>query len=301
MSRSSFFILRSCNSIAQLLPKSRNISEVFRHWLIMSKFLNLSVLLASITVLAVSTPAKSEVITRCQIQPRSNQPSPLGMRATLDVEEKGGDVTFTYKNLPSPVSADQPPVTIEQTRTMIFYKTTLAAARERMLKDPKYLTELRGFSDPQGFKPINDLLVCQKQASQTKAAIADLADGSYRVWNGAPSFTVTDQQLLEKGAYTFLFTKTGNRIVGFFARPNDDSMCITGTVQGNTVTGVVNPPAKFANPAARQNRAFDPAGFLKLGAWSDQGNLGAYRPSTLDLSNFNRINIGSRKAPTLCR
>ncbi|MBE9012822.1 hypothetical protein IQ250_21720 [Pseudanabaenaceae cyanobacterium LEGE 13415] len=267
----------------------------------MSKFLSLSVLLASITTLAISTPVKAEVVTRCQIQPRANQPSPLGMRTTLDVEEKGGDVTFTYKNLPTPVSADQPPVTIEQSRTMIFYKTTLAAARERMLKDPKYFAELRGSSDAEGFKPINDLLVCQNQASQNRSAIADLADGSYRVWNGAPSFTVTDQQLLEKGAYTFLFTKTGNRIVGFFARPNDDSMCITGTVQGNTITGVVNPPARFANPASRQNRAFDSAGFLRLGAWSDRGNLGAFSPSTLNLTNFNRINIGQRKAPTLCR
>lgn len=269
--------------------------------LFMSKFLNLGVLLASISVLAVSTPAKAEVVTRCQIQPRENQPSPLGMRTLLDVEEKGGDVTFKYVNLPSPVSPDQPPVTIGQERTMIFYKTTLAAARDRMLKDPKYFTELRGFSDPQGFKPINDLLVCRQEGSQARASIAELADGSYRAWNGAPSFNVTDQQLLEKGAYTFLFTKTGNRIVGFFARPSDDSMCITGTVQGNTITGVVNPPARFANPAARQNRAFDPAGYLKLGAWSNQGNLGAYSSSTLNLSSFNRINIGSRKAPTLCR
>ncbi|MGG6269203.1 hypothetical protein ACQ4M3_26400 [Leptolyngbya sp. AN03gr2] len=265
------------------------------------KFLSLSILLASMTVFATSTPVKAQVATRCQIQPRANQPSPLGMRTTLDVEEKGGDVTFTYKNLPTPVSADQPPATIEQSRTMIFYKTTLAAARERMLKDPKYFNELRGSSDPQSFKPINDLLVCQNQAAQSRATIADLADGSYRMWNGAPSFNVTDQQLLDKGAYTFLFTKTGNRIVGFFARPSDDSMCITGTVQGDFITGVVNPPARFANPASRQRRAFDPAGALRLGTWTNQGNLGAFSPSTLDLTNFNRINLGPRKAPTLCR
>lgn len=267
----------------------------------MSKFLNLGVLLAGVSILAVSTPAKAEVVTRCQIQPRENQPNPLGMRTGLDVEEKGGDVTFRYRTFPTPVSADQPPVTIEQERTMIFYKTTLAAVRDRMLKDPKFFAELRGTSDSPSFKEVNDLLVCRKDASQTRASIADLADGSYRVWNGAPSFTVTDQQLLAKGAYTFLFTKTGNRIVGFFARPSDESMCITGTVQGNTITGVVNPPARSANPAARQNRAFDPAGFLRLGAWSNQGNLGSYSPSTLNLSTFNRINIGSRKAPTLCR
>lgn len=254
-------------------------------------------------MLAVSTPVKAEVITRCQIQPRPNQPSPLAMRAGLDVEEREGTVTFKYSNFPSFVSSDQPPVTIAQERTLTFYKTTLAAARDRMVKDPKYFNELRGFSEAEGFKPFNDLLVCKSVGAaipQANLTIADLPDGSYRFWNGAPSTSVTDQQILA-GALTFLFTKTGNRIVGFFARPSDDSMCITGSAKGNTITGVVNPPAQFTNPAARQNKAFDPAGYLRLGAWSNQGNLGSYSPSTIDLSKFNRINLGSRRAPTLCR
>ncbi len=267
----------------------------------MLKFVNLSIVLASIAALAVSTPVEAEVVTRCQIQPRLNQLSPLAMRAGLDIEAKDGNVSFKYLNFPSFVSSEQPPVTIAQERTMIFYRTTLAAARDRMVKDPKYFNELRGFTDPQGFKPFNDLLVCKTETAQTRTTIADLADGSYRFWNGAPSFGITDPQILDKGAFTFLFTKTGNRIVGFFARPNDDSMCITGSATGDTIVGAVNPPARFSNPAAQQNRAFDPVGYLKLGAWNNQGNLGSFSRSTLDLSKFSRINLGSRKAPTLCR
>jgi hypothetical protein len=231
------------------------------------------------------------------------------MRAGLDVEAKDGNVVFKYQTFPTPVSADQPPVTIEQARTMIFYNTTIAAARQRMVNDPKYFTELRGFEDPQSFKEFNDLLVCETVGAatpqpkpQTTKTIADLPDGSYRFWNDISDFNVTDQKLLDReSTMNFRFTKTGNRIVGYFARPNDDSMCITGTVKGNTVTGVVTPPAQFPTPAAQQNKPFAPGGYLKLGAWKDQGNLGSYSPSTLDLSKFNRINLGSRKAPTLCR
>ncbi len=277
----------------------------------MLKFLSPVLFLANLIALAVTPAAQAAVTTRCQIQPRPNQPSPLAMRAGLNVEEADGTVTFKYQNFQTPVSADQPPVTIAQERTMIFYNTTLAAARQHMVNDPKYFNELRGFTDPQTFKPFNDLLVCESTGAktpqpnstkpQTESTIADLADGSYRFWNGAPSINVTDQQILA-GAATFLFEKTGSRVVGYFARPDDFVMCMTGNVTGNTIKGVVNPPPmRFSNGAARKNKPFDPAGYLQLGAWDGSGNLGSYSPSTLDLSKFTRINLGSRRAPSICR
>ncbi|MCU0551096.1 MAG: hypothetical protein MUC48_17245 [Leptolyngbya sp. Prado105] len=275
----------------------------------MSTSLKVSVFLSGLIAFVLSSPAQASVTTQCQVQPREGQLSPLAMRALFTLESTtDGNVTATYTNLPTPVGAGQA-ITIEQTRKMIFYKSTIPAVRQQLLSDPKFFNELIGSPEPQGFKPFNDLLVCktvgatapQPSTPQPGSTIADLVDSAYRYWNGKPSMNVTDKQLLETEAYTFLFEKTGNRIVGYFARPNDDSMCITGTVTGNMIKGVVNPPPRFANPASRQNKAFDPAGFMKLGAWSNRGNLGMFNPSTLDLSKFNRINIGPRRAPSICR
>jgi hypothetical protein len=298
------------------IVKSLTITEVFEHLSsFMSNFLKLSVFLSGIITIALSIPAQAAVTTQCQIQPREGQPSPLAMRALFTLESTpDGNVAVTYTNLPTPVGVGQP-VTIEQTRKMIFYKSTIPAVRQQMLSNPTFFTELRGFSDPEGFKPFNDLLVCQSVGAdkpqsgtpqsgtpQPGTTIADLIDGSYRYWNSAPSMNVTDKQI-KPGNFIFLFTKEGNRVVGVFARPDDLAVCMTGTVKGNTISGVVNPPVRFsdAEGRSRQNKPFDPAGYLKLGAWSNAGNLGAFSSSTLDLSKFNRINIGPRKAPSICR
>jgi hypothetical protein len=272
----------------------------------MSTQLKISLFLSGIIALVLSTPAQAAVTTQCQVNATESQPNPLGMRTLLTLESTSdGNVTATYTNLPSPVGAGQA-VTIEQSRKMIFYKSTIPAVRQQMLTNPTFFNELRGASDAEGFKQVNDLLVCKTVGAATPQSgntIADLVDGTYRYWNGKPGVTVSDRQLLESGAYTFLFTKEGSTIVGYFARPDDLSMCITGTAKGNVISGVVNPPARFsdAEGRARQNRVSDPAGYLKLGAWSNQGNLGAFNPSTLDLSKFSRINLGPRRAPSICR
>lgn len=311
-------VLRFINFNTSIL-ESLTITEVFDHpSSFMSNFFKVSVFLSGIIAIALSTPAQAAVTTQCQIQSREGQPSPLAMRALFTLESTSdGNVAVTYTNLPSPVGVGQP-VTIEQTRKMIFYNSTIPAVRQQMLSNPTFFTELRGFSDPEGFKPFNDLLVCrsvgadkpqssppqssppQSSTPQPGAAIADLVDGSYRYWNGAPSMNVTDKQL-RPGNFTFLFTKAGNRIVGIFARPDDLAICMTGTVKGNTISGVVNLPVRFsdAEGRSRQNKPFDPPGYLKLGTWSNAGN--AFSSSTLNLSEFNRINIGPRKAPSTCR
>ena len=253
---------------------------------------------------AVSIPVQAAVTVSCSIQPKPNQPNPLPIRATLRVQEESGNTTFIYQNLPTPVGGEQTPVTIEQERKLIFYNTRIPEARSRMLKDPKFFNELRGFSDNDSYKAFDDALICQNQTgtqpTPTKA-IADLPNGSYRFWNGAPSSNVTDQQILA-GALTFLFTKEGDRIVGIFARPNETAMCITGKVTGNKISGVVNPAGRlFSDPKTMQNKPYDPKGSMRLGRWEDKGNRGSFSPSSLDLTGFNRINLGTRSAPSICR
>jgi hypothetical protein len=120
-----------------------------------------SVFLSGFVALALSFPVQAAT-TQCQIQPRAGQPSPLAMRALFTLESNsGGTVTATYTNLPTPVGVAPPPVTIEQTRKLVFYKTTIPAVRQRMLRERALFTELLGFDEPGGFKPFNDLLVCR--------------------------------------------------------------------------------------------------------------------------------------------
>ena len=132
----------------------------------MFNFLTSSIFLANVALLAITPTAQTAEVTRCQVQPRPNQPSPLGMRVGLDVEAAAGNVTFKYRNFPSPVSSAQPPATIAQERTLIFYNSTLAAARQRMVNDPKYFDELRGFQDSQTFKQFDSLLVCKSTSAK---------------------------------------------------------------------------------------------------------------------------------------
>lgn len=128
----------------------------------MSTSLKLRVFLSGVTAVALSFPVQAATVTQCQIQPREGQPSPLAMRALFTLEStRDGSVTAVYTNLPTPVGADQPPVTIEQTRKLVFYKTTIPAVRQRMLKNRALFNELIGFDEPTGFKPFNDLLVCK--------------------------------------------------------------------------------------------------------------------------------------------
>lgn len=128
----------------------------------MSTSLKISAFFAGAVALALSFPAQASANTQCQIQPRAGQPSPLAMRALFTLESaKDGAVTATYTNLPSPVNADQPPVTIEQSRKLVFYRTTIPAVRQRLLKNPSMFNELLGFEQPDGFKPFNALLVCK--------------------------------------------------------------------------------------------------------------------------------------------
>ncbi|MBW4418464.1 MAG: hypothetical protein KME13_04465 [Myxacorys californica WJT36-NPBG1] len=262
-------------------------------------------LLATIAgIIAPSAPAQAVTpTTTCSFNSNAGTPNPLGMRTLVTLTEMDGNTTVKYEQLPTPVGGTVA-ATIASERELILYKTNVAQARQLFLSDPKYYNELRGSSDGDGFKAVNDTLICQSTSgstpSPTGGTVSALPDGSYRFWNGKATGVLSSDQLLKQGGVLFLFNKRGNQIVGTFGQIDNEGSCVKGTVNGNTFTGVAIPYEPSPNPASRSNTSFDPGGFLKLGRWKKVGNQNQYENSTLDLSRLNRINLGSRKPSSSC-
>jgi hypothetical protein len=252
--------------------------------------------------LGTSIPAQAAPTAACGFDPNLGKPNPLGMRAFVTLEEQDGNTTVKYVQLPSNLGIT-PGVaaTIAQRRDLVLYKTNMAAARKLLVENPKYFNELIGFTSPQGFKPINEVLTCKTaQAPVPEDTIAALPDGNYRFWSGKGSTKLTDNELLKQGGMLFLFTKQGDQIHGAFAPVDNFGTCVQGKVSGNTVTGIAIPAEPSTNPASRANKAFDPVGFLMLGSYKKVGDRNLYEGSVLNLTNFTRINLGPRRPPKPC-
>lgn len=282
----------------------------------MLNFWNVKALVASSTIVAgiaqlivasfALSPAQAAPPTAtCGYNPDSEKPNPLGMRTLVTLEEADGNTTVKYEQFPSPVGGGNPPTTIASERQLVFYKTNIAAARQLLLKNPQYYNELRGYTDAEGFKAINDTLLCRsaqatKPPISSSSAIANLPDGDYRFWNGKASKPISDEELLKQGGVLFVFHKQGKQVLGSFGQIDNVGSCIKGTVSGNTVTGIAVSYEESTNPSSRNNTFFDPGGFLKLGRWQKGGERGQYENSTLNLAKLNRINLGSSKPPKSC-
>ena len=116
--------------------------------------------LAAIALLRLSTGATAEVTQTCQFNPELGLPNPLGMRAFVTITEEDGNTTFLFEQFPSNAGDGEVPVTIASNRILTFYETELEDARQLMLQKPSYYSELVGYSDPDGFGPVNDVLSC---------------------------------------------------------------------------------------------------------------------------------------------
>jgi len=119
-----------------------------------------------------SSIAQSTVVTveqiQCAYDPDSGQPNPFGSRAFITVTQSEADTTFRYESFPSLVQLpDQEgvhkprAVTLEKTRTMIFYNTQIEVARELMRVRSDYYHELIGFEDDVGFAAYDDAMSCE--------------------------------------------------------------------------------------------------------------------------------------------
>lgn len=142
--------------------------------------------------------------------------------------------------------------------------------------------------------------------SNSAAKIADLPDGNYRYWTGTPQgLTVTDEQLIEAGGVLFRFRKQGNTIVGIYGAIDNETICITGRVTGNTVAGNAVRTGEPGNPATLLSSddtfvAWDSSDYLKVRRGRQTGSDVRYASALLELSRFNRINAGSQLPPERC-
>jgi hypothetical protein len=265
----------------------------------------------------------------CAYDPTFNRPNPLGMRAFIRISEVDGDSVFIYEQLPSLVTSSRPtpPADVASERILTLYDTPIAEARQLLIDDPAYYAALLGVDNSEalvgenGFKPVNDTLTCQEASvpnpttdsgSSTsplpdnipRPTLADLPNGNYRMTSAEyPLRVVSDQELLENGGIVFTFRKFGETVTGNFGYIDSEvGACVSGTVAGNVVTG-----AAFTNdrPTAIDGKTYlGPDTALELGANAGgdgeafQGNR--YNNSTVDLSDFSRINAGTVLPPESC-
>ncbi|MGB7313901.1 MAG: hypothetical protein WA939_13290 [Nodosilinea sp.] len=116
--------------------------------------------LAATTLLMLNTMVKAEPTQTCQFNPDLGLPNPLGMRAFVTITEEDGNTAFLFEQFPSNAGDGEVPVTIASNRILTFYETGLDEARQLMLQNPSYYSELVGYSDPEGFGPVNAVLSC---------------------------------------------------------------------------------------------------------------------------------------------
>ncbi len=128
-------------------------------------------------------------------------------------------------------------------------------------------------------------------------AIANLPDGNYRL-TSTPNLSndVSSSELANSGGRLFTFNKSGSTITGNL---NDFdggfNACVTGSVEGNVVTGQAVTNDLGADVLGRN--------YLDLGLALELGDrVGGdrYNNSVLNLSGFSRINAGQTSPPTRC-
>lgn len=116
--------------------------------------------LAATALLMLGTLAKAEPTHTCQFDPELGLPNPLGMRSFVTITEEDGNTTFLFEQFPTNLGNGEVQAAIASNRILTFYETGLDDARQLMLQNPNYYSELIGYLDPEGFGPVNDVLSC---------------------------------------------------------------------------------------------------------------------------------------------
>lgn len=247
----------------------------------------------------------------CAFNPEGGLVNPLGMRTFLTISEIDGSSVFVYEQFPSTVASSdnavRSPATIESRRTLTLLDTPIDEARQQVVDDPVYFAELIGVSvddlGDRGFGEINATLSCESAANTSDTSsdgmstasdvpLSNLPNGNYRLTSVAFPFPiVSTQDLLEVDTTVFLFRKRGNSIVGTFGYPEtDNNVCISGTLEGNVVTGQASLGSTEAT--VPQSNA------LRI---SGQEMGGRSMDAVLNLNEFSRINAGAVLPPLECR
>lgn len=249
------------------------------------------------TMAAPTMTAPMAATTTCTIDANKGT-SPIGMRNALTLKQIDADTVMTYDSFPSNAGTfgANRRATIATTRTVILYGTPIATAREILLANASLYTELIGFKPKKDFKVANDLLTCTNGSSKnssTPKSIAELPDGTYSYWSGkatSPDRKMTNDALLKAGGVLYIFTKKSNKITGSFAPIDDQSICVEGNIEGNSLTGMAYPEDGLGSTSTKLI-SWHPSRYLQVGAWepTKAAKLGHYRQAKLDLTAFSPV------------
>ncbi|MEO1401379.1 MAG: hypothetical protein AAFV72_08990 [Cyanobacteria bacterium J06635_1] len=294
-----------------------------------------SLILVSLTAIGFSVPsARAEdpiPSVTCAYDPDSGLANPLGMRSYIRLQEVSGNTNVIFDQFPSNVAGPRA-ATIASQRVLTFYEMGVSDARQLLLSNPAYYNELVGYDDPDGFGPVNNVLACKvgdamavgelptgelptlETAPTTQSApantstpitpydtIASLPDGNYRYWSGQSEFRVVgNQELLDRGGALFVFRKTGDAVTGSFSYVDNEAICVSGRVSGNTISGQAFPYNGEVRDLAESFESWGPAGFLQVRRAQvvEVGNF--YDSAILNLNDFSRINAGAVLPPGGC-
>ncbi|MEL7067237.1 MAG: hypothetical protein AAGN15_01130 [Cyanobacteria bacterium J06581_3] len=263
--------------------------------------------------LGILTPsAKAETLTVCEYDSSLGFEDPLNSgdagtgQATIMVTNVDGVTAFNYSFQPSQqrrsddgrsLVFNNPQLSVQKSLT--FFDTTLESARQQMLENPEYYAELIDATveglQGRGYELVDRTLTCREEnatrdpefnspAPTSQPTFDNLPDGNYRVTStDLPFRVVTAQELLESEGTVFLFKKIGDTVSGDFFYPETDaSVCIEGTLSGDTVRG--------RGRLEGTEGTVPDSDALSVDDIIDGQFLSAV---VLDLSNFSRINAGT--------
>ena len=112
---------------------------------------------SSLLLCLLSYPALASAKT-CRYDSSLGKPNPLGMRAYITLTESNSNTTAMFEQFPSPVANR---ITIANRREMVFYGRNVNEARQLLLRNSQYYSELVGYKDSAGFAPVNAVLTCR--------------------------------------------------------------------------------------------------------------------------------------------
>lgn len=111
----------------------------------------------------------------CSYDPSAGAPNPLGMRTFITLTEANGATEVVYEQFGSPVPGPVEAIFTTE-RSLTFPNRAIDQVRQLLLNNPTYYRELVGFSDPDGFAPVNDTLICRAEAVASPPPVRPTAE-----------------------------------------------------------------------------------------------------------------------------